>query len=42
MAVAEATKYCSALGGEQLKVIKETDECGDFQGGIMDLTFSCE
>jgi len=42
MAVAEATKYCSALGGKQLKVIKETDDCGDFQGGIMNLTFSCE
>ena len=32
MAAQEATKYCSERGGKQLKVIKETDECGDFQG----------
>ena len=42
MAMEEATKYCSAHGGKKLKVIKYTDDYGHFQGGIVNLTFSCE
>jgi hypothetical protein len=42
MAMQEATKFCSEHGGRQLKVIKETDDYGHFQGGIVNLTFSCE
>ena len=42
MAMEEATKYCSEHGGKKLKVIKETDDYGHFQGGIVNLTFSCE
>ena len=42
MAMEEATKFCSEHGGKQLKVIKETDDYGHFQGGIVNLTFSCE
>jgi integrase len=29
-------------GGKKLKVIKSTDDYGHFQGGIVNLTFSCE
>lgn len=42
MAMEEATKYCSEHGGKKLKVIKETDDYGHFQGGIVNLTFSRE
>ncbi len=42
MAMEEATKYCSEHGGKKLKVIKYTDDYGHFQGGIVNLTFSCE
>ena len=42
MAMDEATKYCSEHGGKKLKVIKETDDDGHFQGGIVNLTFSRE
>jgi len=42
MAMQDATKFCSEHGGKQLKVIKETDDYGHFQGGIVNLTFSCE
>ena len=42
MAMQEATKFCSEHGGKQLKVVKETDDYGHFQGGIVNLTFSCE
>jgi hypothetical protein len=42
MAMQETTKFCSEHGGRQLKVIKETDDYGHFQGGIVNLTFSCE
>jgi hypothetical protein len=42
MAMEEATKYCSEHGGKNLHVIKHTDDYGHFQGGIVNLTFSCE
>jgi len=42
MAMQEATNYCSEHGGKKLKVIKYTDDYGHFQGGIVNLTFSCE
>ena len=42
MAMEEATKYSSEHGGKKLKVIKHAEDYGHFQGGIVDLTFSCE
>ena len=42
MALQEATKYCSDHGGKKLHVIKSTDDYGHFQGGLVNLTFSCE
>jgi len=42
MAMKEATTYCSEDGGKKLHVIKYTDDYGHFQGGIVNLTFSCE
>jgi len=42
MAMKEATTYCSEHGGKKLHVIKYTDDYGHFQGGIVNLTFSCE
>jgi hypothetical protein len=42
MAMEEATKYCWEHGGKKLHVIKHTDDYGHFQGGIVNLTFSCE
>ncbi len=42
MAMQEATKYCSEHGGKKLRVIKYTDDYGHFQGGIVNLTFTCD
>ena len=42
MAMEEATKYCSEHGGKKLKLIRYTDDYGHFQGGVVNLTFSCE
>jgi hypothetical protein len=42
MAMQAATKYCSEHGGKKLHVIKYSDDYGHFQGGIVNMTFSCE
>ena len=42
MAMETATRYCADHGGKRLRVIKSTDDYGHFQGGIVNLTFTCE
>jgi hypothetical protein len=42
MAMEAATTYCSEHGGKKLRVIKSDSDYGHFQGGIVNLTFTCE
>ncbi len=42
MALKQATDFCRAHGGKRLRVIKSSDDYGHFQGGTVDLTFTCE
>lgn len=41
MAFKEATDYC-AKQGATLKVLKSTEDYGHFEGGTVDMRFSCE
>lgn len=42
MALKSATQYCKAHGNKVLRVIKSEETYGHFEGGRVDLTFSCE
>jgi hypothetical protein len=42
LAIQQATKYCLDRGGKKVKVIRYTDTYGHFEGGIVNLTFTCE
>ena len=41
MALSEATEYCVKQGGS-LKVLKTSESYGHFEGGRVDVTFTCE
>jgi len=41
MALEEATKQCSSLS-KSVKVLNSVENYGHFEGGTVDLTFSCE
>lgn len=41
MALKEATDYC-AKQGANLKVLTSTEDYGHFEGGTVDMRFSCE
>lgn len=41
MALKEATDYC-AKQGTTLKVLSSTEDYGHFEGGTVDMRFSCE
>ena len=41
MALEEATKKCSSLG-KSVKVTNSVENYGHFEGGTVELTFSCE
>lgn len=41
MALKEATNHC-AKQGKNLKVISSTEDYGHFEGGTVDMRFSCE
>jgi hypothetical protein len=41
MALAEATRFCDACGGT-LRIVKSSDHYGHFEGGTVDLTFTCD
>lgn len=41
MALKEATNYC-AMKGETLKVLTSAEDYGHFEGGTVDMRFSCE